>query len=236
MTHPVEGLKPGPLAGQDLSLLTENSTLFHRRFGFAKWCPTEEEPVLTGPWSYLGEQDAEGWIAWTGGENPVPGMRVDVRWSEGDEDSSIKSDRWEWGHYAGSLNIIAFRLVAPAETAGEVSRDRPAKEPGGMECQSCWTIFIGEPFHDLCGRCAATPTPSQIRDQGALQAQAPSVTTEGTQAVVLDLLAEMTREAETVMRYLSEDGPGIVSHLLDTDDNPGQRLREAIERAKGLLP
>lgn len=40
------------------------------------------------------------------------------------------------------------------------------------------------------------------------------------------------REAETVMRYLDEHGPGIVPHLIDTDDNPGQRLRDAIDAAR----
>lgn len=33
--------------------------------------------------------------------------------------------------------------------------DRPeAKEPGGMECMCCGSIFIGDETHDLCRACA----------------------------------------------------------------------------------
>ena len=41
-------------------------------------------------------------------------------------------------------------------------------------------------------------------------------------------LREVAEHAATVMRYLEEDGASIVAHLMDTDDNPGQRLREAL--------
>ena len=33
--------------------------------------------------------------------------------------------------------------------------DRPAKNPGGMECQTCDTIFVGEEWHDECAVCDA---------------------------------------------------------------------------------
>lgn len=33
------------------------------------------------------------------------------------------------------------------------SHDRPARNPGGMECMSCGVIFIGEEWHDLCRLC-----------------------------------------------------------------------------------
>lgn len=32
--------------------------------------------------------------------------------------------------------------------------DRPAKNPGGMECQECGVIFIGEEWHYECAVCA----------------------------------------------------------------------------------
>jgi hypothetical protein len=32
-------------------------------------------------------------------------------------------------------------------------RDRPAEHPGGMECQECGCIFIGDEWHDLCAVC-----------------------------------------------------------------------------------
>ena len=33
--------------------------------------------------------------------------------------------------------------------------DRPTKKPGGMQCQRCDSIFIGDETHTLCGICAA---------------------------------------------------------------------------------
>lgn len=34
-------------------------------------------------------------------------------------------------------------------------RDRPARNPGGCECQRCMAIFIGEEWHQFCGVCVA---------------------------------------------------------------------------------
>lgn len=36
------------------------------------------------------------------------------------------------------------------------------------------------------------------------------------------------KEAATVMEYLARDGASVVPHLMDDDENPGQRLREAL--------
>lgn len=35
-----------------------------------------------------------------------------------------------------------------------ITRDRPAQEPGGLECSRCGCIFIGEPWHKFCAVCA----------------------------------------------------------------------------------
>ena len=43
---------------------------------------------------------------------------------------------------------------------------------------------------------------------------------------------ELLRHAEAVMKQLEEHGGAIVPHLLDTDDNPGEFLRQAIYKAK----
>ncbi len=32
-------------------------------------------------------------------------------------------------------------------------RDRPARNPGGMVCEKCSEIFIGEEWHTLCAIC-----------------------------------------------------------------------------------
>ncbi len=31
--------------------------------------------------------------------------------------------------------------------------DRPATSPGGMDCQECGVIFVGEEWHHLCAVC-----------------------------------------------------------------------------------
>lgn len=68
---------------------------------------------------------------------------------------------------------------------------------------------------------------------------------DGAKSVAKDLLAanavrfaddpllDVLQWAKVVMDYLGEHGPKVVPHLMDTDDNPGQRLREAIARAEG---
>lgn len=45
-------------------------------------------------------------------------------------------------------------------------------------------------------------------------------------------LIEVAEAAKIVMDLLEEHGPSIVPHLLDTDENAGQRLRTALEGVK----
>lgn len=33
--------------------------------------------------------------------------------------------------------------------------DRPTSNPGGMDCQHCGVIFVGDESHSLCAVCAA---------------------------------------------------------------------------------
>ena len=44
-------------------------------------------------------------------------------------------------------------------------------------------------------------------------------------------LARMKKTAKEVMDLLQEYGAEIVPHLIDTDENPGQRLREALQES-----
>ena len=44
---------------------------------------------------------------------------------------------------------------------------------------------------------------------------------------------ELLEAASEVVRLLEYHGPAIVAHIMDTDDNAGQRLRAAIAKAKG---
>lgn len=54
------------------------------------------------------------WIEWNGGENPVPGKRVNVKFRNGtiDEDRDReKSELWVWPHVDSSYDIIAYQVV-----------------------------------------------------------------------------------------------------------------------------
>lgn len=56
------------------------------------------------------------------------------------------------------------------------------------------------------------------------------------EAKYADLIAaapELYTHAKWVMAMLEEHGPSIVPHLLDSDQNAGQRLRDAIAKAEG---
>ena len=41
-----------------------------------------------------------------------------------------------------------------AEVSDRYLNRAGAKNPGGMECMCCGSIFIGDEHHDLCGACA----------------------------------------------------------------------------------
>ncbi len=58
----------------------------------------------------------EAWIPWTGGECPVPGQMVDVRYSARPRRAvRVFADTQDWTHYDGqpSSNIIAYRIAQP---------------------------------------------------------------------------------------------------------------------------
>jgi hypothetical protein len=126
--------------------------------------------TMAGLLSYIGEQDAEGWIAWTGGEPPVPhetpGLEVKCR--NGATHLAKGFQLHYWQHDGDGYDIIAFRLK-PLST----------KPQGG--------------------------------DQGALQAQAPSVTTEQAQAAVV---ADQTERWAKALYFTN----GFYSDPTDWDD------------------
>jgi len=59
----------------------------------------------------------EGWIEWHGGENPVPGARVEAKYRKG-KNHSAESNWLSWAHPWSSegdeQDIIAYRVVTPA--------------------------------------------------------------------------------------------------------------------------
>lgn len=49
-----------------------------------------------------------------------------------------------------------------------------------------------------------------------------------------ETLLEVAEYAREVMSYLEKYGSSIVPHLLDTDENPGERLRDALRKLDNL--
>lgn len=63
--------------------------------------------------AFVGRPDADGWMTWAGGENPVPGAVVDVRFRDLEVVPALKSNKWTWSHVSDHpRDIIAFRIVA----------------------------------------------------------------------------------------------------------------------------
>lgn len=82
------------------------------------------------------ESDADGWIEWHGGENPVPGRYVDMRfrlgdWASGQSDSHPFVRRWSWSpDKRSSRDIIAYRIVPTPEPVTDLGLS--PQEEGGV--------------------------------------------------------------------------------------------------------
>lgn len=160
---------PGPLSRDDVKLLVKGDLVGCGQIvgtlkGFADgWgCATVIAPngaefsrILHKGFTFIGRPDESGWMPWSGGENPVPGQRVQWRTrNETDRVMSVLSNNLDWTHECrrGFDPIIAFRLVptAPVEASGS-ERDRIAR--------LAWTFRgndrLGGPFYD-----GAKPTDS----------------------------------------------------------------------------
>jgi len=61
----------------------------------------------------------DGWIEWTGGENPVPGQVVDVELRNGFRIVDERSDDLAWPHHNNGGDIIAYRLTRPDQPEPE---------------------------------------------------------------------------------------------------------------------
>ena len=53
-----------------------------------------------------------------------------------------------------------------------------------------------------------------------------------TNARLISAAPELLKGAKAVMDMLKKNGPSIVPHLMDSDENAGQRLRDAIDKAE----
>lgn len=45
-------------------------------------------------------------------------------------------------------------------------RDRPARNPGGVECTRCGCIFVGEEWHQFCLVCVELTATEIAKEQG----------------------------------------------------------------------
>lgn len=62
-----------------------------------------------------------------------------------------------------SGNLVHLAIHARNSGGRDPSKDRPATNPGGMECMRCSVTFIGEEWHHLCGVCyRESPTPEEL--------------------------------------------------------------------------
>ena len=206
-TEDLSGLKAGPLAGQDLSLLKAGSVVWSQTRNtlcvvqdiepdvglHVRWWVAEDGVQLCDvfeAFSYIGERGEDGWISWSGGENPVPGMVVDIRVT-GDYEYAVASDDWDWDFEPDP--IIAFRAVASdhSPSAQEADPHRLAETgvvsgPGDyapwaaewIEENSDWCVMGAEQM-DLEGDCY-TPSICTLSDwvsgkEAALMAAAPDL-------------------------------------------------------------
>lgn len=47
--------------------------------------------------------------------------------------------------------------------------DRPARDPGGVECNRCGETFVGEPWHMFCAICVKQVADEIAEKQGLRQ-------------------------------------------------------------------
>lgn len=132
-TAPQTALKPGPLTAEMAKLLKAGSSMLRTEQGrmssFAGIWPATGLLCISGggAWaasslSYIGERDAEGWIAAPEGgwpENPVPGI-VETRYEDGGFVGPSESELPNWPA------VIAFRPAVEA-AASQVEDGRVAQ-------------------------------------------------------------------------------------------------------------
>jgi hypothetical protein len=79
--------------------------------------------------AFIGRPDAEGWIPWSGGENPVPGLMVDYVDDWKRSWMNRPSDAASWNVPSGPCCIIAFRLSGAASPSTAGTEPSSASKP-----------------------------------------------------------------------------------------------------------
>jgi hypothetical protein len=96
---------------------------------------------------------------------------------------------------------IKHNSRAPA-AAPEPNRNRASDNPGGMECQNCGVIFVGDESHSLCGVCVRKP---EVQQRFYKTVAAPSQPVAPVVADGFDFRAHLQRQREWSERTF---GPG----------------------------
>lgn len=154
--------------------------------------------------------------------------------------------------------VLVARSAAPLLVSAEA--ERPRSSELGWYCAECryWAapwqpsgrVELSRPCPNDAHHQMFVRTPAHIERDDAL------AVVEGLRAELVEIRAELdlayveganigaeigahaarevARNAQTVMDLLDQHGAGIVGHLLDTDNNAGQRLRSALARLAAL--
>lgn len=124
---------PGPLSADDVKLLVKgdcirgpNGKIYRLEEwgdgGFLTFIDEPHDGYLATLCAFIGRPDESGWMPWSGGENPVPGRMVEVRWTNSLVEQYY-SDIVSWRK--GGVMVEAFRLAptAPVEASGSEEID-----------------------------------------------------------------------------------------------------------------
>lgn len=128
---------PGPLSAEGVKLLRKGDLLLALETTcnfFAGEVLTFEGPGplsecmvngmswMASRFAFIGRPGADGWMPWSGGENPVPGRVVEIELRGLGLIGPDLSDHFDWRHEADNedQDVIAFRLapIAPVEASG----------------------------------------------------------------------------------------------------------------------
>lgn len=170
---------PGPLSAEDVNLLVKGDLLRvicdtligEPSLRIPKGTVVEFEASEQGlvdvqgdfwghhAFAFIGRPDADGWMTWSGGENPVPGQVAETKHRDGvvyEGAEAWPSDEWFdgpgfWVHDGSDSDIIAFRVAptAPVEASGSEREHGP----------KCWgkTSFSDEMMYCYCGSTDSPP-------------------------------------------------------------------------------